>query len=401
MAKIAKWKLLAIIILLLMAVFPTLPSIADRIAERRITQRGMLPGASRRRFQPGSEREIVAFVAPQGEAGGDFTDIQEAVNFANNSGGGAIFIKSGTYKISSHITLYSNIELIGQDNDTTILDFGGASIRLSAPGSSASHLTNIHISNIQLKDSIYEYGSIDMVYTDNYSINNCKFVNSQTTSGTDIYIEQATLGEVNNNYSLASRGFIVTNTVTGLILDKNTISDYTSASFGAAIRIDANTNVIISNNTITSDNASAGSGIWLINSDGTKVNKNSIALSGSSTDLTIFSQGADNCLITNNTLSSANSDGIILGYDTDSSDNNIIMGNNITAAKTAGDFAAIGVNLGDRNIIIGNYVVSGDYGVGIGGGVDRTTVIGNYLLGATTPLNDGGANTNADHNVVA
>jgi len=397
MAKIAKWILLAIIILLLMAVFPTLPSIADRIAERRITQRGMLPGASRRRFQPGSEREIVAFVAPQGEAGGDFTNIQEAVNFANNLGGGTIFIKSGTYKISSHITLYSNIEIIGQDNDSTILDFQGGAYRISAPGISASHLKNIHISNIQLKDSTYEYGQIDWVYLDNFSIKNCKFINTQTTSGTDIYLGQATLGEVSKNYSVDSRTFIVTNFATDLMIEKNNISDFNSTSFDSGIRIDSNTSVQIIGNIVTSTHA--GHGIWLIDTVGVRVISNNVQVSGDNTDTAIYVKGADKNMISDNYFLAAGQDAVSIG---DDADNNTVVSNILSSKTGAAGGAGIAIGDADENIIIGNQVIQGKYGVSIDGDSDRTVVVGNNLYVASdTALDDNGTNTDAGHNIVA
>src|SRR3990167_7908148 len=46
-----------------------------------------------------------AIVSPT-PGGTDFIDIQKAIDYVNELGGGTIFIKSGTYTIASDITLY-------------------------------------------------------------------------------------------------------------------------------------------------------------------------------------------------------------------------------------------------------------------------------------------------------
>ena len=54
---------------------------------------------------------------------GDFGDLQEAIEYAKQIGGATIFIKSGTYRPRTFLTLYDNIHLIGQDPETVIIDF--------------------------------------------------------------------------------------------------------------------------------------------------------------------------------------------------------------------------------------------------------------------------------------
>ena len=60
------------------------------------------------------------------DGSGDFADIQEAIDYAKQLGGATIFIKSGTYRPNTYLTLDSNIHLIGQDPETTIIDFSGS-----------------------------------------------------------------------------------------------------------------------------------------------------------------------------------------------------------------------------------------------------------------------------------
>ena len=68
-------------------------------------------------------RTYRAIVDSAGE--GDYTDIQDAIDYVNglDIGGGAILILPGTYQPEEDIILYSNIDLIGVDPKTTIIDF--------------------------------------------------------------------------------------------------------------------------------------------------------------------------------------------------------------------------------------------------------------------------------------
>ncbi len=105
---------------------------AQRDRFKRIGQRGVLPGGIRRRHQIAQEREIAAIVSKSG-GGGDFFDIQRAINFVSGLGGGTIFIKNGIYNLTKDIEVKENISLIGEDNSLTILDFGNSSKRIRSP----------------------------------------------------------------------------------------------------------------------------------------------------------------------------------------------------------------------------------------------------------------------------
>lgn len=73
-------------------------------------------------FVSGSDNGVT--VGPEiGVNGADFTDIQEAINFINDLGGGRVFIQAGIYDVLDTIVLYDNIELVGAGPGLTILDF--------------------------------------------------------------------------------------------------------------------------------------------------------------------------------------------------------------------------------------------------------------------------------------
>lgn len=71
--------------------------------------------------QAPATRVVKAFVGPAGV--GEFETIQEAIDYVNLLGGGRVFIKSGTYALTDHIVMYSNVHLEGESRDSVILDF--------------------------------------------------------------------------------------------------------------------------------------------------------------------------------------------------------------------------------------------------------------------------------------
>jgi len=58
--------------------------------------------------------------------GGDYTDIQEAINYAEGKEGGIIFIRHGNYQLANDLQLKKRVDLIGEGPKETILDFQNA-----------------------------------------------------------------------------------------------------------------------------------------------------------------------------------------------------------------------------------------------------------------------------------
>jgi len=84
------------------------------------------------------------------DASGDYSDIQTAIN-ALPAGGGRVFIKEGTYAISSSITITkSNVTLEGQ-GDATIIDVGAAmDADAIIVGNGATAYSNIILKNFKI-----------------------------------------------------------------------------------------------------------------------------------------------------------------------------------------------------------------------------------------------------------
>lgn len=111
----------------------------------------------------------------------DTTAIQNAINAANNAGGGIVFFPAGTYLISSTLTAYTGlIQLVGvgwasiikmSTDNTSILDFGASGNRafglwLTYSNVQGSANTNaVAIRTVQLYESALQFLRITNCYT--------------------------------------------------------------------------------------------------------------------------------------------------------------------------------------------------------------------------------------------
>ena len=63
--------------------------------------------------------------------------LQAAIDDLSLGDGGHIFLQSGTYTISSTVSLKSSVQIIGENTSTTIIDFNNTAGKISAAGTSA------------------------------------------------------------------------------------------------------------------------------------------------------------------------------------------------------------------------------------------------------------------------
>lgn len=84
-------------------------------------------------------RAYTAIVDINGD--GDYTDIQDAIDYVNGLDGGKILILPGTYNLTADLTLYDNVQLLGFDRETTIIDFGANSKSIKAEGDTSAYQT--------------------------------------------------------------------------------------------------------------------------------------------------------------------------------------------------------------------------------------------------------------------
>lgn len=114
--------------------------IIDHLANSIITDK-ILAGAITNVKIIANARAYTAIVDAAG--GADYTDIQEAINYVNGLGGGAILIRPGTYTLTDDLTLYSDILLEGSKASECILDFDDNSKKIQATGWTNPYTTGL------------------------------------------------------------------------------------------------------------------------------------------------------------------------------------------------------------------------------------------------------------------
>ena len=298
------------------------------------------------------------------DGNGDFDNIQDAIDYVNGIGGGAIFVKNGTYKQTANIVLYSDITLEGEDDDNTIIDFNETEYHIHISGSTTVYKRNIHILRFKIQNCwYYERGAIYMRYVEDSSILGCYFLdnfNSSEGEGIDIYGYNADRIKVEGNRSDGAGSFgsfFGDQMYVGRNYIINTDSD-------AITRIGSRSMII--NNYIIN---SGGSGIFTIAQDvESRIVGNAIIEPGS---YGIYIFQGDQIQVTDNHI---DGNGVTtLGIRLYDADGNIIKGNVIK------DFSDNGIHLYNkckRNVITANQVRnSGDYAVSI----NHATCINNLI----------------------
>jgi len=342
---------------------------------------------------------------------GDYTDIQSAINYVNGLGGGRIFIKAGTYTPAATLTLYSNIELIGEDKDTTILDFNTKTFDgLTITGTAETNIANVKISELTIKNVTVTSGKfgIYIEYAENITIDSCYFTNNRTEGVAsyrgDINIaddvsDRNTEDIIISNCISKNSGRFVSGTGTQRISVEN---NYVDSNEDNAVKLVNCTDVIVTFNRLLNLGVS---GVLITYQDaeataGRVIVKGNIITDAGNNGIGIGAAGgeiAERIIVVDNiVIDSFNS-----GIDLDDTTHCTIIGNVIEGSTNA---HGIRLAVSDNNIIINN-VCTGASGYGISildAASDKNIVLGNHLLGNTTgALQDNGIDTEVGHNIAA
>lgn len=158
---------------------------------------------------------------------GDRTDIQKAINDVSSLGGGIVLIKQGTYVPIGDITVPSNITIQGADRSDSIIDFNNTAYGFRSIGVSGGHLTDIHISNLTIKNNVdTTQGAIYFEYADDWSVEDCAFIdNSKPIGGfsKDIVFDHTTRFKILNNMSTTSDMMVYGDTGTRFTIAGNSL----------------------------------------------------------------------------------------------------------------------------------------------------------------------------------
>jgi len=350
-----------------------------------------LPYSVKNKLLYPQSRTYKAIVDPTGN--GDVTTIQGAIDYVNGLGGGSILVKAGTYIQSADITLYSNIELVGEDNDTTIIDFNNLNKCFVAVGTSVTHKKNINIRNIQIKNAHdTDYGQFRMDYCDD-----CEFENVYFNDGYDvtvgtvpdltmyksdrIYIKRCRF--VDSGYGLS------TNDCDHIIIAENYFNHTTESGIvpgsgnDMVIRENLFENLVASN--IFCETAPIGLAI---------INNTFITVNGSG----IYISSPDKYRILGNFIhgTTGSTNGIYIKDGV-----RAVVANNIVESM---DGAGIKLSNQDYCTIIGNICTENAvYGIDISNNTcNKNVVVANHCLGNSTGnINNAGTDTVLEHNISA
>lgn len=331
--------------------------------------------------------------------GADYTTIQAAINYVNGLGGGNILIKNGTYTQAADIVLYSNINLVGESKDATIIDFNNTHYRIYLYA--VAGIKNIEISKLKIKNWQYNNtyplyrGAIYMSGAENIVIKDCYFEDNDDPVGDiygDIYIYGSSRIYIRDNYFLNSDDCSVHISGAGgsenyhIVISEN----YFKGGVGARIRaIYAYYLKIINNSVVDPEFIYSAERL-----SRTTIIGNYVSCSASITNA-IYIKESNGTKIIGNTLK-----GLEAGYGVVLEDNArlVMIGNSIRI------FGNDGLKLiaSDSSIINGNCIDNnGGWGINISNATcDKNIVISNYVLANTSgQIQDNGTNTEVAHNI--
>jgi len=334
--------------------------------------------------------------------GGDFTDIQSAID----SGALSIWIRSGTYTLSSDIIIASSGTLLmGEDKVDVIIDFDSNSNQITTSG---GIIEDCLISGLTVKHSNHANGALHFLLIGatyrRWEISNCIFIDNVKA----IEANSFSFGKIfNNNFNDTDDGgkpHATTVMIDFIGGSKNIIAfnNFQRESLGGdlAIRLDGtpteyqiSSNIIqkFEGNTMQIGATSTGNRIF--------VDKNIISAlptgfgNGSAAGILI---NASICVISNNRVDGFKTTGIVVQGSKNTITNNLIDAGGFTSA----DGILIDGNY-DNNILINNYINATNNGINIASAdVNNTIVTNNNLADSATAFVDSGTNSELAHNLV-
>lgn len=327
--------------------------------------------------------------------GADFDDIQEAIDYIHALNGGTVLVKTGTYVLGEDIIMYEDINLVGEGNDLSILDFNNSPHGIICAGIGSAEgfrISNIEVKSLQVRNSYKRIpannslGGLSFKYVDDFLVEDCKFVNNwdiPNAGGYDLVIDNCTTGLVTRCFSEDGGGFFVQQSS-----QISTIFNTFENSYLACIYSNGNggfMNLIMGNNIISSQFY----GIVIDDENYIRVIGNTV---GSVISVGIFVDSCTKATVTGNVFFDSGSSSVSISLDGSGS---CTIGNNTIGANND-----IGIHLDNSgyNIINANIVrdIDGSSGILIDADCDRNIVTSNIV---SVALTDNGTNTVKANNI--
>ena len=347
-------------------------------------------------------------------AGGAFTDLQDAFDYVNRLGGGRILVMPATYTISSELTMYSDTSIEGVSQRDCIIDFNNTTNNLTlTSGGRNFKITDLTFNNCRdLTNGAIRSDNNQVVIIERCSFNQ----NRNGTSGYDIYVAGGS-GRVYVRNCLAGTPatfLFFDNAGNTNEIANNLIQDPQRYAFEGGTNGNGGGQTIYNNNVIFDPNLSSFFGEF---SDGRIVNNTIVRDNGTTTqvlmdindsgELRIIGNYINGQGLTNGAIDLNNCDRFVMSgnsiwgslANTDcitiaASDHGAITGNFIQAEGGTSDGVSIATSQGIK--IAGNSIVAGitgSYGINIAATGTETVIVGNYLSGATGDVNNLGTLT--------
>ena len=327
---------------------------------------------------------------------GDFTTLQAAIDWANLYGGGTVFIKAGIYVLNADLVLYSNIKLLGEDQDLTILDFQGGEYTIYAQGTSGTHKRNIELQDLQITNcGLQEGQALKLIYCDDCTIYRVKITDTYYASdriGFAIYLSHCVRVEIKNCYLLDNDAGIHLHDCSHIDVEFN----YIYNTYADTLYFIASPNTIFRHNLLeTNGRVGAESYIYFGSNCDNSVIDSNFFLTGRTT--CIWNEVGSKIVITNNVFTVADATDYALNLN--DNDRMIIANNRIYGFDDSGIYL-VASNV--RCVISNNVVTNcGGYGIEIVAASNADlAVIGNVLYNnASGGVVDGGTGDEVAHNV--
>ncbi len=322
----------------------------------------------------------------------DFATLQAAIDWTNLYGGGTVMIKAGTYNQTADLVLYSNIELLGEDDDLVTIYFTSTSYHLKIVGTSGTHKRNIDISriNFESKSDLDYWKNIEVKYADDVTFERCKFTDNAQGTGIPYSCFVELSSRVNFNNCRSIEAYTMVHFLNSSQCKVENCYSYLCS--GTLVDVENSDEILIT------ENYSESSGVSVIfdygGSSRVRVVNNTIFDSG---DYGVYLSSSGNWIVAENHFfqSVYSAGGIYL----EESNRNTIANNEIIGTDGKGIY----LYNSDHNNILGN-VIYGNTGWGIDvsdAASSRNEIVGNQVYNNTAgQIHDAGTNTDQGHNQV-
>jgi hypothetical protein len=133
----------------------------------------------KRRLNTSERRELVKIARSNTQLGprtvivqpGD--DIQNAIDSVANGGGGTVLLKEGTHTLTGNISGKTQVSIVGEGRDLSIVECGGNAYGLDYTGTSTTQLKNFKLADFTFQNSNNTAG-IDIDYSDFWRMENVR-----------------------------------------------------------------------------------------------------------------------------------------------------------------------------------------------------------------------------------